>query len=130
MGVRSFNLASSVSLVIAQRLLRKLCPHCKQVAVFTDEELTQQGLSKKEGSQTSLYQARGCHECHTGYKGRIGIYEVVPISPTLSRHIMAEQGLTEFERAVGASGIITLRQSALLKVSAGLTSLEEANRLT
>ena len=131
MGVKSFNLASSVNLVIAQRLLRKLCPHCKQAAVFTNKELAQEGIAMPDGKRATLYQACGCHECHAGYKGRIGIYEVVPISPTLSRHIMAEQELTTtFEQAVGALGTTTLRQSALLKVSAGLTSLEEANRLT
>lgn len=130
MGVKGFNLANSISLVIAQRLLRKLCSNCKQAATFTEQDLAQEGIAQLGDEQATLYKANGCHDCHSGYKGRIGIYEVVPISTTLSRHIMADQGMTIFEQSVEASGVTTLRQSALLKVRAGLTSLEEANRLT
>ena len=130
MGVASYNLAASLSLLLAQRLLRRLCEHCKESEQLPENVLRSQGFRRLPTPAEPLYRAVGCERCHRGYRGRVGIYEVVPVSAELSRRIMqggegfAGSELTSMARSD------SLRQSALAKVSAGLTSLEEANRLT
>ncbi len=130
MGVRSFNLANSLSLVIAQRLLRKLCVHCKVPAQLDSRELEQEGIHCTQESSGIIYRASGCQRCHAGYRGRIGIYEVVPITPELSRCIMLGQESGQVDGYLQQAGIASLREAALRKVATGLTSLQEANRLT
>ncbi|MCG7598941.1 type IV-A pilus assembly ATPase PilB [Halomonas sp. McH1-25] len=130
MGVAPFNIASSVSLIIAQRLARKLCPHCKQPAEIPREALLQEGFSDEELRDATLYHPVGCRQCTLGYKGRVGIYEVVPVSEAISRLIMQEGNSLELAAQARHEGHPDLRRSGLLKVLTGITSLEEVNRIT
>ncbi|MHB0774321.1 type IV-A pilus assembly ATPase PilB [Halomonas sp. WWR20] len=130
MGVAPFNIASSVSLIIAQRLARKLCPQCKAPADIPQEALLKEGFSEVELASATLFSAVGCSHCTLGYKGRVGIYEVVPISEAMSRLIMTEGGALELAEAARREGHPDLRRSGLQKVLQGMTSLEEINRIT
>ncbi|WP_105264833.1 type IV-A pilus assembly ATPase PilB [Pseudoalteromonas sp. T1lg76] len=130
MGVPAYNVASSVTLVIAQRLARKLCKHCKVPEQLPVDELLKQGYSEAEAANLTLYRAVGCDECTEGYKGRIGLYEMLPISPKISQAVM--NGATSIEIAAIAKqdGFTTLRGAGLRKAAAGITSLTEINRVT
>jgi len=131
MGVEPYNLVSSLSLVVAQRLARKLCDHCKRPAANPGELLRQYQLDSTQlPRDVQFLEASGCDRCHEGYRGRIGIYEVVPISAPLSRTIIAGGNSMEIAEQARTAGYPSLRQAALLKVAAGLTSLEEVNRVT
>lgn len=130
MGVAPFNIASSVSLIIAQRLARKLCPHCKQPAEIPREVLLKVGFTEDELQDATIYQPVGCRQCTLGYKGRVGIYEVVPISDEISQLIMQEGNSLELDDMARREGHPDLRRSGLLKVLNGMTSLEEINRVT
>lgn len=130
MGVAPFNIASSVSLIIAQRLARKLCPHCKQPAEIPHAALLKEGFSEEELHGATLFHPVGCRHCTLGYKGRVGIYEVVPISDSISRLIMQEGNSLELDAQARSEGHPDLRRSGLLKVIEGITSLEEINRVT
>ncbi len=130
MGVASFNIASSVSLIIAQRLARLLCPRCKTPAEIPAEVLHREGVPAERLAGATLFRAVGCDHCTLGYKGRIGIYEVVPVSEAMSQMIMADSHALELARAARDAGHAGLRQSGLDKVLQGLTSLEEINRVT
>jgi type IV pilus assembly protein PilB len=133
MGVPSFNLATSVNLIIAQRLARRLCPACKKPAtdipesVLQDEGLLDCGIPREE---ITLFQPVGCPACNKGYKGRLGVYEVVRITPKLSRIIMEEGNSIQIAEAAKAEGFYDLRTSGLRKCAWGLSSLEEINRIT
>ncbi|PCH59380.1 MAG: type IV-A pilus assembly ATPase PilB [SAR86 cluster bacterium] len=130
MGVPSFNLASSVSLIIAQRLARRLCPHCKLEVEIPEDLLCKEGFEVEDIPHLKLFKAQGCDNCTNGYKGRVGIYEVVPITESMSRIIMADGNSIEIADQAKQEGFKNLRQSALMKVGQGLTSLEEANRIS
>ncbi|GAB2803626.1 type IV-A pilus assembly ATPase PilB [Halomonas shantousis] len=130
MGVAPFNIASSVSLIIAQRLARKLCPQCKAPADIPREALLKEGFGESELAGATLFTAVGCNQCTLGYKGRVGIYEVVPVSEAMSRLIMTEGGALELAEAARREGHPDLRRSGLQKVLQGMTSLEEVNRIT
>lgn len=130
MGVAPFNIASSVSLIIAQRLARKLCPHCKQSAEIPREALLKEGFSEDELHGATIYHPVGCRQCTLGYKGRVGIYEVVPVSDAISQLIMQEGNSLELDEQARREGHPDLRRSGLLKVLEGTTSLEEINRVT
>ena len=130
MGIPLYNLASTISLVIAQRLARRLCELCKESIELTEKVLTEQGFTAVLHPEPTLYRARGCPECGDGYRGRIGFYEVVPISESLSRIIMEDGQPQQFREHMRQQGMPNLREAALLKVAQGLTSLDEANRLT
>lgn len=130
MGVAPFNIASSVSLIIAQRLARKLCPHCKQPAEIPREALFKEGFSEEELQGATIYHPVGCRQCTLGYKGRVGIYEVVPVSDEISQLIMQEGNSLELDAAARREGHPDLRRSGLIKVLEGTTSLEEINRVT
>ncbi|MFC3283213.1 type IV-A pilus assembly ATPase PilB [Litchfieldella rifensis] len=130
MGVAPFNIASSVSLIIAQRLARKLCPHCRQRADIPREALLEEGFTEEEIGQATIYQPVGCRQCTLGYKGRLGIYEVVPISDAMSQLIMRQGNALELDAQARQEGHPDLRRSGLLKVMQGVTSLEEINRVT
>ncbi|WP_227368023.1 type IV-A pilus assembly ATPase PilB [Halomonas sp. M20] len=130
MGVASFNIASSISLIIAQRLARKLCPHCKRAAKIPHDVLIKEGLTEDELNGTTIYQPGECRHCTLGYKGRVGIYEVVPISNEM-RHLIMQQGNSlELDALARQEGYADLRRSGLQKVLEGVTSLEEINRVT
>jgi type IV pilus assembly protein PilB len=133
MGVPAFNIATSVSLIIAQRLARKLCPHCKKpaldipAAILTEEGFDDIGIPR---ASFQLFHPGGCNQCNGGYKGRLGVYEVVRINPLIANLIMEGGNSLQIARAAKEAGFNNLRVSALRKVAMGLTSLEEANRVT
>tara|TARA_R110002072_G_scaffold54074_14_gene142153 strand:+ start:1508 stop:3229 length:1722 start_codon:yes stop_codon:yes gene_type:complete len=131
MGVPAFNVASSVDLIIAQRLARRLC---KQCAVPHDdiphETLLQEGFTEEMLEGATIMRAVGCDQCNSGYKGRVGIYEVVRITPSIARIIMEEGNSMQIAEQAKAEGFRDLRVGALRKAAQGLISLEEANRIT
>lgn len=133
MGVPSFNLATSVNLIIAQRLARRLCPACKQPATeIPDSVLEEEGLFDcgLERSEVTVFKPVGCELCNGGYKGRLGVYEVVRITPKISQIIMEEGNSLQIAQAAKDEGFFDLRRSGLRKCAWGLTSLEEINRVT
>jgi type IV pilus assembly protein PilB len=133
MGVPAFNVATSVSLIIAQRLARRLCPTCKKTAtdipadILTQEGFDEIGIPRAE---FQLFHPVGCEKCNGGYKGRVGVYEVVRITPLIANLIMEGGNSLQIARAAKEAGFNNLRVSALRKAAMGLTSLEEANRVT
>lgn len=129
MGVAAFNIASAVKLIIAQRLVRRLCDQCKRPAQIPVPALLDQGFSATEASDATLFEAVGCQRCTQGYKGRVGIYEVLPIDDELSQLIMAGASAKEIDQTARRHEYPDLRRSALEKVLLGLTSLAEANRV-
>ena len=133
MGVAAFNLATSVDLIIAQRLARRLCPKCKQPIDVPSETLLAEGFTEEDiaaGLQVHEANEDGCDSCTAGYKGRVGIYEVVKITPELSRIIMEDGNSLQLAQQARDHGFNDLRRSGLVKVMQGLTSLAEANRVT
>ena len=137
MGVPTFNVATTVSLIIAQRLARKLCPNCRMpLESLPAEVLKQEGLTASiigiEQNEWELHKANpdGCNSCTKGYKGRVGVYEVVRITPKISHLIMEGGNALGIAEAAKEEGFNNLRVSALRKVAMGLISLEEANRVT
>ncbi|MDX5405472.1 MAG: type IV-A pilus assembly ATPase PilB [Chromatiaceae bacterium] len=130
MGVPSYNVASSVSLIIAQRLARRLCNHCKQPEVLPEAELLKQGYTPEQLPGLKIFKPIGCEHCTNGYKGRVGIYEVMPVSGRMADIIMQGGNSLDIATQAQAEGINNLRQSGLLKAAAGLTSLAEVNRVT
>lgn len=130
MGVAAFNLATSVNLIIAQRLARKLCPHCKKEHDVPAEALRHEGFPEDKIGTFKLYSPVGCDNCKGGYKGRVGIYEVVKNTPALQRIIMEEGNSIQIAEQARKEGFNDLRTSGLLKAMQGITSLEEVNRVT
>jgi len=131
MGVEPFNVASSVHLIMAQRLVRKLCTECRKPAQHSEEMLLRAGFSATgDLSKLNLYGPVGCDECTGGFKGRTGIFQVMPVTEAISQMIIAGAGQDQIEKQAALDGVITLRQSGLNKVRAGVTSLEEVLRVT
>ncbi|MCL6416087.1 type IV-A pilus assembly ATPase PilB [Aestuariirhabdus sp. Z084] len=132
MGVPAFNIATSVNLIIAQRLGRRLCNKCKVKVNIPEKVLEEEGFSPDQISGAEIYgpSEHGCDSCNKGYKGRVGIYEVVQITPGLSRIIMEEGNAIEIADQAKKEGFNDLRASGLIKVLQGVTSLEEVNRVT
>lgn len=130
MGVPSFNLATTVNLIIAQRLARRLCSNCKQPAELPVDVLKKEGFTDEMVKTSTVYKPVGCGSCNKGYKGRVGIYEVVRITPAISRIIMEEGNSIDLSKAFAEEGFNSLRKSGLIKVAKGITSLEEVNRVT
>ncbi len=133
MGVPAFNLATSVSLIIAQRLARRLCPNCKGSIDVPGETLLAEGFTKEqvdEGIEVFEPNAAGCDKCNDGYKGRVGIYEVVKITKEMAQIIMEDGNSIELAKQASALGYKNLRLSGLEKVIQGVTSLAEVNRVT
>lgn len=131
MGIAPYNITSSVTLVIAQRLARRLCPRCKRPHQLPAHALLAEGFSQADLDQGfTLYEAVGCDECTEGYKGRLGIYQVMPMTDEISNIVLEGGGAIQIAEAAQRSGIRDLRQSALWKARQGLTSLAEINRVT
>jgi type IV pilus assembly protein PilB len=131
MGVKPYAIASSVSLIIAQRLARRLCENCKEAIEVPKEALLKEGFTQadlKEG--ITVHHPKGCQQCNGGYKGRIGIYQVMPVTETLGRIIMEGGNSMQLAEQAKREGVADLRTSALKKVKDGVTSLEEINRVT
>ena len=129
MGVPSFNIATSVNLIIAQRLARKLCA-CKKEVDIPKEALLKEGFPEDKIGTFKVYGPVGCENCKGGYKGRVGIYEVVKVTPSLQRIIMEEGNSIDISVQMRKDGFNDLRTSGLVKVMHGVTSLEEVNRVT
>lgn len=130
MGVPSYNVASSVSLIIAQRLARRLCGQCKQPEVLPEAELLRQGFTPQQLPNIKIFKPVGCEHCTNGYKGRVGIYEVMPVSQKMADIIMQGGNSLDIATQAQTEGVNNLRQSGLIKAAAGLTSLAEVNRVT
>ncbi|MEM7193773.1 MAG: type IV-A pilus assembly ATPase PilB [Pseudomonadota bacterium] len=130
MGVAPFNIASSVNLVIAQRLVRRLCDSCRQPVNYNDEVLLRAGYSQEDLESLELYEAIGCSGCTSGYRGRTGIFEVMPMSDMISDLVMSGGSTLDIARQAAAEDVLTMRESGLIKVAAGVTTLEEVERVT
>lgn len=130
MGVAAFNIATAINLIIAQRLARKLCAHCKKEVEIPRETLIAEGFPESQIGSFQLYSPVGCEHCNGGYKGRVGIYEVVKSTPALERIIMEEGNSIQISEQMRKDGFNDLRTSGLRKAMQGLTSLEEINRVT
>jgi len=131
MGVKPYAIATSVSLIIAQRLARKLCTNCKQSIDIPPESLRKEGFQDADiASGFRIYRAVGCSQCTDGFKGRMGIYQVMPVTETIGRIIMEGGGAINISDQATKDGIWNLRRAGLEKVRSGLTSLEEVNNVT
>lgn len=131
MGVPAFNIATSVSLIIAQRLARRLCEHCKKPADIPHDTLIEEGFTEEMLHDAEIFApGDGCSQCLNGYKGRVGIYEVVKVTSEIGRIIMEEGNSLEIAQQADKEGFRNLRTSGLLKAAQGVTSLEEVNRVT
>jgi type IV pilus assembly protein PilB len=131
MGVKPYAIATSVSLIIAQRLARRLCSQCKQPLDVPAEALRKEGFQEADIlSGIKIYGAKGCSSCTEGYKGRVGIYQVMEVTEELGRIIMAGGHAMDIAGQAVKEGVWDLRRSGLEKVRSGLTTLEEINSVT
>lgn len=131
MGVPPFNIATAVNLIIAQRLGRRLCEECKQVEDVPREALVEEGFTEEDIAEgITIYKQVGCDQCDQGYKGRVGIYQVMPVSEAMGRIIMQNGNAMDLADQAAKEGIDDLRRSGLKKVKAGILSLQELNRVT
>ena len=133
MGVMPYAIATSVSLIIAQRLARRLCNNCKEVRDIPREALEKEGFTPEEldaGITIFGPKDKGCKQCNNGYKGRLGIFQVMEVSETMGRIIMEGGNAMQIAEQAAQEGVIDLRQAGLNKVKDGVTSLEEVNRVT
>ena len=129
MGIEAFLIASAVDCIVAQRLARKLCSHCKQRAIIPEQALTDAGL--RVGGDVEAYEPVGCSRCNqSGYRGRVGIYSVMRMSELIKEMTVSQASEAEIEAAARKEGMLTLREDGLLKVRSGMTSLEEVLRVT
>jgi type IV pilus assembly protein PilB len=131
MGVPAFNIASSILIIMAQRLARRLCPHCKKQEDIPREALLEEGFTHEEvDAGLTIYGPVGCERCTAGYKGRVGIFQVMKVSEAIGRLIMEGGNSIQLGEQAAREGVADLRKSGLRKVKAGVTSLEEINRVT
>jgi type IV pilus assembly protein PilB len=131
MGVAPYAIASSVSLIIAQRLARRLCKECKAPADHIPHEvLLQEGFTEELLQGATLMKAVGCKVCGDGFKGRVGVYEVVRITQSIANLVMTNANSMEIAKQARQEGFHDLRKAALLKAAQGLITLEEVNRVT
>jgi type IV pilus assembly protein PilB len=131
MGVKPYAIATSVSLIIAQRLARKLCSTCKQPIDIPAEALRKEGFEESDiAGGFRVYKAVGCTSCTDGYKGRVGIYQVMPVTEIIGRIIMEGGGAIHIGDQAAKDGVWNLRRAGLQKVKDGVTSLEEVNNVT
>lgn len=130
MGIPPYNIASAVLLIMAQRLARKLCELCKQEEHLPTELLIKEGFTNADANGLTTYKAKGCDQCTNGYKGRIGIFQVMPVSEEMQSIIIKGGSTKALEDQSAKEGVFTLRQSGLEKIKAGITSIEEINRIT
>jgi type IV pilus assembly protein PilB len=131
MDIDPYLVATSVILVAAQRLVRRICTHCKEKVELPRKALINLGFTEEEADTTEIYAGRGCGKCNnTGYKGRIGLYEVMPVSSTIRDLIFANASTAEIRKKGIEEGMITLRRSGLYKIKGGITTIEEVFRET
>src|SRR5437763_1448989 len=131
MGVKPYAIATSVSLIIAQRLARRLCSHCKQPLEIPREALLKEGFTQADlAAGMKIFAPKGCANCTDGYKGRVGIYQVLPVTEAIVRIILALGSAPEIGAQAAKEGVWDLRRAGLEKVKSGMTSLEEVNSVT
>jgi type IV pilus assembly protein PilB len=131
MGIPAYNIASSVLLIMAQRLARRLCPHCKEPEELPREVLLEEGFGAEDiEAGLEIFRAVGCHRCTNGYRGRVGIFQIMPVSEEIGRLILEGGNARQIAEQSRLEGVADLRESGLRKVKAGITSLEEINRVT
>jgi len=130
MGIPAFNIVSSVLLIMAQRLARRLCEHCKTDSGYPEKTLLEAGFQKEELGTFTVFKAVGCDKCNDGYKGRVGIYQVMPITEAMRARILEGCNAMELGEQAKADGVNDLRRSGLIKIKQGITSLEEIDRVT
>ena len=131
MGVEPYNFVSSLNCVLAQRLVRILCTHCKRLHQPSDEDLNESGLSPDKYRSETFYQSVGCEVCNlTGYRGRTAIHELLNVTDHIREIIIERRPGSEVRRAARAEGLTSLRESAIAKVLLGVTTLHEINRVT
>ena len=130
MGIEPFLTASAVTLVVAQRLARRLCPDCKEPYKPEEAALDRVGFPYEPGQPPTLYRARGCRKCNNiGYRGRMGVHEVMTISESIERLTVENASADKIKREAVAEGMLTLRDDGFEKVKMGLTSIEEILRV-
>jgi type IV pilus assembly protein PilB len=130
MGVPPYNIASAVHLIMAQRLARRLCTKCRKESDIPREALLKAGFTDEQLDGARIYSPVGCDNCTAGYKGRVGIYQVMPVSEAMGRIIMEGGNSMQLEQQAREEGVPDLRESGLRKVASGITSLEEVDRVT
>ena len=131
MGVKPYAIATSVSLIIAQRLARRLCANCKEAQEIPKEALKKEGFTDAEIEKgVTVFEAKGCKQCNEGYKGRVGIFEVMEVSEAMGRIIMEGGNAMQIADQAAKEGVIDLRRAGLNKVKEGITGLVEVNRVT
>ncbi len=131
MGIEPFLVATSVNLIQAQRLIRRICPNCKEEHPVPVEAMLEVGFAPGEAEKVKNFKGRGCDKCNgTGYKGRVGLYEVLEMTDDLRELILIGASALELRKKAIDTGMITLRQSGLEKIRAGMTTLEEVVRET
>jgi type IV pilus assembly protein PilB len=131
MGIDVHGFVGSLNCVLAQRLVRKLCTHCKTPITVSEEEQDLAGLSAEDVTGVTWYESKGCEQCgYTGYRGRTMIVELLELSPKIRDMILARKTVSDMKRAAREEGMVTLRESALALGRSGITSLREINRIT
>jgi len=131
MGIEPFNVASAVNLIVAQRLVRRICNECKQAHKYSEEELNVLGIPPAEAQKLTFYKGAGCDTCgSTGYRGRQGLYEVMAMSSNLRRMVLRGASTEELRDAAVKEGMLTLRSDGMVKVKRGITTLEEVVKET
>jgi type IV pilus assembly protein PilB len=131
MGIEAFNVASAVNLVVAQRLVRRICKDCKGEHKYKDEELAALGTDLVKLKELTFMKGSGCDTCSgTGYKGRAGLYEVMALSPELRRMILRGASVADIRDQAVAEGMLTLRMDGMKKIERGVTTLEEVVKET
>ncbi len=131
MGVEAYNFVSALNCILAQRLVRVICPHCKAPVKYSDEYLTESGLALADWGAVTFYEGAGCFECGgTGFRGRSAIHELLDLSERIREMILNRRPASEIRRAAREEGMTFLRESALEKARAGVTTLKEINKVT
>jgi type IV pilus assembly protein PilB len=131
MGIEPFNVSSAVNLIVAQRLVRRICSNCKGEHQYTDDELKALGTVRKDWEGVTFFKGKGCDQCNgSGYKGRAGLYEVMSLSPELRRQILKGASTAELQEQAVSEGMLTLRMDGIVKIRKGVTTLEEVVKET
>jgi type IV pilus assembly protein PilB len=127
MGIEPFNVASAVNLIVAQRLVRRICENCKVEHQYSEEELAALGVEDAaQGADMTTYRGEGCDQCgKTGYRGRQGLYEVMSMTPELRRMVLKSASTAELTEQAVKDGMLTLRMDGMMKLRRGVTTLEE-----
>ena len=131
MGVEPYNFVSALNCILAQRLVRVICPHCKQQIKVTHEQLVESGLDPDVWASIPMYEGRGCFECSgTGYRGRTAIHELLDLTEEIRELILNKRPTSEIKRAAKEQGMTFLRESAVAKILTGVSTLKEINKVT